>query len=60
MGGQSLLGKVLLNINESQDLTQERNQRPKKIIEFASKAHMMRYIENFKVNHKTEMCKNWV
>jgi len=29
-------------------------------MEFASKAHMTRYIENFRVNYKTEMCKNWL
>lgn len=29
-------------------------------MEFASKAHMMRYIEGFRVNHKTEMCKTWM
>jgi len=34
--------------------------RPKKEMQFQSREHMLKYIENFRVNYKTEMCKNWV
>jgi hypothetical protein len=27
---------------------------------FSSKEEMIRYIENFRLNHKTEMCRNWI
>ena len=27
---------------------------------FTSKKQMMRYIENFKVNYKTALCRNWI
>mmetsp|Transcript_14516 Transcript_14516/g.24780 ORF Transcript_14516/g.24780 Transcript_14516/m.24780 type:complete len:143 (+) Transcript_14516:272-700(+) len=34
--------------------------RPKKQMNFSSRAEMIRYIENFRINYKTEMCRNWV
>jgi hypothetical protein len=27
---------------------------------FSSKKQMMRYIENFKLNYKTSLCRNWL
>ena len=34
--------------------------KPKKQINFSSKQEMIRYIENFRVNYKTELCRNWM
>ena len=34
--------------------------REKKQMHFSSRQEMMRYITNFKIHYKTELCKNWV
>ena len=34
--------------------------RPKKQMNFQSREEMLRYIQNFRVNYKTELCRNWV
>jgi hypothetical protein len=35
-------------------------QRPKKQIQFNSREDMIKYIENFRTNYKTELCKNFM
>lgn len=37
-----------------------KSMRAKKQMNFSSRAEMIRYIENFRINYKTEMCKNWI
>ena len=37
-----------------------RNGRPKKQMNFESREEMIKYIENFRLNYKTELCKNWM
>ena len=37
-----------------------KNLRPKKQMNFSSRAEMIRYIENFRINYKTELCKNFM
>ena len=29
-------------------------------MQFSSREEMLKYIENFRVNYKTELCRNWV
>jgi butyrate response factor 1 len=38
---------------------EEKPKREKKQMNFSSRAEMIRYIENFRTNYKTELCKNW-
>jgi hypothetical protein len=44
------------------NLSQEENKphRHKKQMNFQTREEMLRYIENFRMNYKTEMCRNWL
>jgi len=39
--------------------SEKQGSKPKKQIQFSSKQEMIRYIENFRLNYKTELCRNW-
>lgn len=74
-GPQTVPEPLLPNVNYafmshlSQGLTKNMNtnkkggdqqQRPKKQMNFSSRQEMIKYIENFRINYKTELCKNFM
>jgi len=68
LGGPNILHSSLMNtpmatlqqqLDELHSQKHVKGSKQKKQIIFSSKQEMIRYIENFRINYKTELCRNW-